>query len=113
MSIYQTQGLCRDECTGKYAFAVLNYQSCWCTNYEPAKSDKVDDDECDTKCPAYTEWCGGKDDRYGYLALGKTPEGTKSSNDDDDETSSTSVSLLTRCLIVRVFPISPPRASPA
>lgn len=100
MSIYQTQGLCRDECTGKYAFAVLNYQSCWCTNYEPAKSDKVGDDECDTKCPAYSEWCGGKDGRYGYLALGKTPEGTKSSDDDDDEVSSTSsVSLLTRRLL--------------
>ncbi|MBE3049134.1 hypothetical protein IMZ48_42870 [Candidatus Bathyarchaeota archaeon] len=77
MSIYQTQGLCRDHCIGDYAFAVLSYQSCWCSDFEPEKSAKVDDDECDTKCPGYSEWCGSKDDKYGYLALGKLPEGTK------------------------------------
>ena len=80
MSIFQTQGLCRDHCSGEYAFAILNYQSCWCSDYEPAKSDKVDDDECNTKCPAYTEWCGGKGDKYGYLELGKSPAGTKSAD---------------------------------
>ncbi|SPO05836.1 uncharacterized protein DNG_08523 [Cephalotrichum gorgonifer] len=90
LSIYQTQGLCRQQCADKYAFAIVNYQSCWCSNVEPAKSAKVDDDECDTKCPAYSEWCGGKNERFGYLALGKLPESTQS----PDPTSST-VSTIT------------------
>lgn len=78
MSIFQTQGLCEKFCTGEYAFAILNDQSCWCSDYEPSEDAKVDDDECNIRCPAYTEWCGGKNDKYGYLELGKTPEGTKS-----------------------------------
>lgn len=78
MSIFQTQGLCEKFCSGEYSFAILNDQSCWCSDYEPSEDAKVDDDECNIRCPAYTEWCGGKNDKYGYLELGKTPEGTKS-----------------------------------
>jgi cell wall integrity and stress response component len=79
MSIFQTVGLCYDFCIGDYAYAVVNYQSCWCTNWEPAETTEVDMDECDRSCPGYPdEKCGGAKNRFGYIALGMAPSGTSS-----------------------------------
>jgi cell wall integrity and stress response component len=77
MSIFQTVGLCYDFCIGEYAYAIVNYQSCWCSDWEPADSTEVDMDECNIKCPGYPdEKCGGSRNRFGYIALGMNPSGT-------------------------------------
>ncbi|ETS82768.1 hypothetical protein PFICI_04644 [Pestalotiopsis fici W106-1] len=75
-STYQSDGLCTEFCSG-YAFAVLQYKDCWCSNYVPASSDQVDTSECDTDCPGYpSDTCGG-DGLYGYIGLSSNPSGTK------------------------------------
>ena len=77
MSIFQTVGLCFNFCVGNYAFAVLNYQSCWCSNWAPAESTDVDVSECNIPCPGYPfEFCGGDNNLFGYVALGMNPSGT-------------------------------------
>lgn len=77
-SIYQSNGLCHDFCIDDYAYAITQDNSCWCSNYAPAKSTREDTDKCDTSCPGYpSEYCGG-DDLYGYLSLGNVePSGTQ------------------------------------
>ncbi|KAK7421751.1 Cell wall integrity and stress response component 4 [Neonectria magnoliae] len=77
-SIYQTNGLCHDFCIDDYAFAITQANSCWCSNYAPAKSEQESVSSCDTPCPAYpAEDCGG-DGLYGYLSLGGVlPSGTQ------------------------------------
>ncbi|KAK7420065.1 Cell wall integrity and stress response component 4 [Neonectria punicea] len=94
-SIYQTNGLCHDFCIDDYAFAITQANSCWCSNYAPAKSEQESVSSCDTPCPAYpAEDCGG-DGLYGYLSLGGVlPSGTQgadsSSTTESDETSTES-----------------------
>ncbi|RKF58897.1 putative er membrane protein [Erysiphe neolycopersici] len=72
-SVYQSNGLCTDFCIQNYAFAILQDQSCWCSNYIPASTTTG----CTLNCPGYPfEKCGG-DGLYGYIALGKvSPSGT-------------------------------------
>ncbi|KAI6247598.1 hypothetical protein HI914_04179 [Erysiphe necator] len=72
-SVYQSNGLCSDFCIQDYAFAILQNQNCWCSNYFPASTTTG----CTLKCPGYPfEKCGGED-LYGYIALGKvSPSGT-------------------------------------
>ncbi|CAH0054897.1 unnamed protein product [Clonostachys solani] len=93
ISIYQTNGLCKDFCTKDYAYAITQQQYCWCSNYTPSKSDQVDMDQCNINCPAYPdEKCGGKG-VFGYVELdAHLPSGTRSS--DSSSASSTSVSCL-------------------
>lgn len=88
LSIFQSHGLCGDFCRGDYAYAVLNYQSCWCSDYTPSDSTIVSNDKCNTGCPGYSELCGGKG-VYGYLELGKNPKGTKGSSSDGSASVST------------------------
>lgn len=67
--IYNTLGLCNDKCVGKYAYAVLQYQECWCSNEKP--SDTVSLESCDQQCPGYPDQnCGSKDaGLFGYVPL--------------------------------------------
>ena len=66
---FQSTGLCGDRCTGSYAFAVIQGNRCWCSNYVPA--DQVDTSDCNQGCPGIsTEWCGNTDEGlYGYFQL--------------------------------------------
>jgi hypothetical protein len=101
--LYQSHGHCGDICRAdNFAFAILQSDKCWCSNYAPDDSVTVDQGECDTKCPGYDEFCGGKN-AFGYLYLNKKPSGTLGAG--------TSVSRLSRlargnrCLILpRVLP---------
>ncbi|KAF7555799.1 hypothetical protein G7Z17_g1893 [Cylindrodendrum hubeiense] len=92
-SIYQTNGLCHDFCIDDYAYAITQDNSCWCSNFAPAKSTREKVSQCDTPCPAYPdEDCGG-DGLFGYLSLGGVlPSGTEgassSATSDSEETSS-------------------------
>ncbi|KAI1633978.1 hypothetical protein F4809DRAFT_551277 [Biscogniauxia mediterranea] len=75
-SIYQSDGLCHDFCVDDYAFAIVQDQDCWCSNYVPAESTQVDVDDCDTSCPGYpSDLCGG-DGLWGYMSLNAEPSGT-------------------------------------
>ncbi|KAI8195570.1 Cell wall integrity and stress response component 4, partial [Colletotrichum sp. SAR 10_65] len=63
LSIWQTNGLCSDFCRGKnFAFAIVQYQSCWCSDVAPAASSEADvEDKCNDICPGYdTEKCGSR-----------------------------------------------------
>ncbi|KAK1852942.1 ER membrane protein [Colletotrichum chrysophilum] len=79
LSIWQTNGLCSDFCRGKnFAFAIVQYQSCWCSDVAPAASSEADvEDKCNDICPGYdTEKCGSRPNWYGYIQLSKTPTST-------------------------------------
>jgi cell wall integrity and stress response component len=74
-SIYQSNGHCLTVC-GKYAFAVVQGQSCWCSNYIP--SDQQSTSSCNEQCPGYPyENCGSSSSNlYGYVAVGNAASGT-------------------------------------
>ncbi|CAG8971236.1 hypothetical protein HYALB_00001400 [Hymenoscyphus albidus] len=72
-NIYQSNGLCSDFCRPTSAFAVVQGDGCWCSDYVPGTTT----DGCDTPCPGYpAELCGGNS-VFGYIALSNTPSGTK------------------------------------
>ncbi|KAF2085246.1 hypothetical protein K490DRAFT_75293 [Saccharata proteae CBS 121410] len=75
--MYQSNGHCYDECKSSYAYAIVQGESCWCSNYAPA--DQVDISNCDTTCPGYGyEDCGSTSDSlYGYLKLPNAASGTQ------------------------------------
>ncbi|KAF1344565.1 hypothetical protein BDV97DRAFT_372958 [Delphinella strobiligena] len=109
-NIYQSNGLCHDQCVADYAFAIVQYQSCWCSNYAPA--DTVDVSECNSECPGYpAESCGNNDDGYyGYISLALSPSGTtggSSSSATSTQTSSSQQSSTTQQTVsLEVFPFS-------
>lgn len=72
-NIYQTLGLCNDHCQGKFAYAVLQYQECWCSNDKP--SEMVDVEDCNQTCPGYPDQkCGNKGaGLYAYVPLDGAP----------------------------------------
>ncbi|KAF2995562.1 hypothetical protein E8E13_003987 [Curvularia kusanoi] len=75
---YQTNGKCTDHCAalGTYAFAVIQFTNCWCTNYIPATTTDISD--CQVDCPGYpSEKCGDKDaGLYIYIEGNGQPSGT-------------------------------------
>lgn len=73
---YQSNGACSQNCAG-YAFAIVQYKSCWCSNYAPA--DTASTGSCAVACPGYPyENCGNESSGlFGYVALGKAPLGTQ------------------------------------
>lgn len=75
-SIYQSDGLCRDQCEGS-AFAVIQGQNCWCSDVEPGRSVQVSTTKCNTKCSGYPDDTCGGDGLWGYMMLGKDPSGTQ------------------------------------
>ncbi|KAH6671957.1 hypothetical protein B0J14DRAFT_669432 [Halenospora varia] len=94
-SIYQSNGLCHDFCIQNYAFAVLQDDGCWCSNYAPGTTTTG----CNTECPGYKyELCGGSG-LYGYIALTKSPSGTQGAA---SSKSSTAVPVSTCAPLVTV-----------
>lgn len=89
-NIYQTLGLCNDHCQGKFAYAVLQYQECWCSNDKP--SEMVDVEDCNQTCPGYPDQkCGNKGaGLYAYVPLDGAP--ISSSNGTSSASSAGSVS---------------------
>lgn len=74
--IYNSNGACKTQCQGQYAFAIVQWQNCWCSNYIPA--DQGDTGDCNQSCPGYPqESCGNEDmGMYGYIQLSNEPSGT-------------------------------------
>ncbi|KAK3633139.1 hypothetical protein LTR56_015915 [Elasticomyces elasticus] len=75
-NIYQSNGACHDQCQDNYAFAVVQWQNCWCSNYIPA--DQQSTGNCSEDCPGYPdEQCGNESaGLYGYIPLYRHPRGT-------------------------------------
>lgn len=75
-SIYQSLGNCQSLCKAQYAFAVVQGDNCWCSNFAPG--DQLPIGNCNSKCPGYPyEYCGSTDNNlFGYLALSLSPSGT-------------------------------------
>lgn len=75
-SIYMSMGLCFDTCNANYAFAILQDDNCWCSDYIP--SDQVSTGDCNVECPGYPDdLCGNSaQDLFGYVKLSKAAAGT-------------------------------------
>ncbi|KAK2756564.1 hypothetical protein FQN54_005457 [Arachnomyces sp. PD_36] len=73
---FQSNGACYETCVAKYAFAVLQGKSCWCSNYIPAA--KKPAGSCNENCPGYpSDKCGSTSDGlFAYFALDERPSGT-------------------------------------
>ncbi|OAA57036.1 Carbohydrate-binding WSC [Niveomyces insectorum RCEF 264] len=75
-SIYQSDGLCFNFCLNQYAYAVIQENHCWCSDYTPDESKQASTSECSFQCPGFpNDTCGG-DGLYGYMTLNKKPSGT-------------------------------------
>ena len=77
VNIYQSNGACSDTCRSNYAFAVLQGDTCWCSDYAPSSSAEAG--SCNEDCPGYpADKCGdSQNGLYGYIALRKSPSGTR------------------------------------
>ena len=75
-TLFQSNGACQDTCSSNYAFAVIQGQNCWCSDYAPGYS--VNTLNCKDPCPGYpTEWCGSlSSGLYAYFQLTRSPSGT-------------------------------------
>ncbi|KAK6442041.1 hypothetical protein LTR95_001726 [Oleoguttula sp. CCFEE 5521] len=75
-NIYQSNGACFQQCLQDYAFAIVQYQQCWCSNYIPAE--QLGTGSCDTPCPGYPDESCGNDNSglFGYIPLRRQPSGT-------------------------------------
>lgn len=83
-SIYQSNGLCYDFCKDEYAFAVVQYDGCWCSNYVPDTT--MSTSSCNTPCPGFDpENCGGNG-LYGYIQLFKQALGTQGASESSSTT---------------------------
>ncbi|CAD0099266.1 unnamed protein product [Aureobasidium mustum] len=94
--IYQSNGACQKTCVGNYAFAIVQYQQCWCSNYAPA--DQLDLSQCNAPCPGYPDdKCGDKDDgHFGYIKLNLSPSGTQGSGSGSAESSTSAAQSSTQ-----------------
>lgn len=74
---WQSNGWCTTHCPSNYAYAVILWKECWCTNYIPQEQE--DTSQCSTDCPGFpSEKCGNRDKNlYVYLKLDGSPSGTK------------------------------------
>lgn len=73
---WQSGGECHDTCLANYAFAIVQGQNCWCSNY--AADDVTSLWSCNEPCPGYPyEYCGSTSaGLFGYIALDNAPSGT-------------------------------------
>lgn len=104
--MFQTNGLCHDLCTPQgFVYAITQSNSCWCSNYTPAKSAQVATSKCSLGCPGYPdEKCGGPG-VYGYVFLNVAqPSGTKGAG--SSTTSEVSPQVSFHCPAYLYFPFA-------
>ncbi|KAA8570019.1 hypothetical protein EYC84_002356 [Monilinia fructicola] len=65
-------------------------QDCWCSDYVPGTTTSTSD--CNNPCPGYPDDSCGGDDTFGYMALTKSPSGTKGATSASSTSTSTSTS---------------------
>ncbi|KAI9894720.1 MAG: hypothetical protein M1814_002076 [Vezdaea aestivalis] len=94
-NIWQSHGACSLTCGDKYAYAILQGKSCWCSNYAPSTTNSNGD--CNKGCPGFPqEKCGDESSGlFGYVALGPAPSGTRGVSSSQPSQSSTASSIVT------------------
>ena len=114
---YQSNGACFETCKSNYAFAVIQGNTCWCSNYVPANT--VSTGLCNEQCPGFgSERCGSSSKGlFGYIALSRSPSGTaggasstasSSSPSSDEDRSPTTSMVVSNRSSTRVSPSSSP-----
>merc|ERR1712000_707784 len=82
MKVFTSRTVSANYCNGitplntvQYAFAVVQWQTCWCTDYAPSSSTSG----CTLDCPGWQEEkCGNTDPSlYGYISLPASVSGTR------------------------------------
>jgi len=83
-------GRCFDQCNGGFAFAIVQDNNCWCSDYIPAN--QVSTGDCNVACPGYPDdLCGNSaEGLYGYVKLSKAAAGTAGASSSPATTSSSS-----------------------
>ena len=73
---FQSQGLCFNQCKSQYAFAVVQGNNCWCSNYAPSQTTSLS--SCSVACPGFpAEACGNAQaGLFGYIPTPLSPSGT-------------------------------------
>ncbi|KAF3479703.1 uncharacterized protein GIQ15_06679 [Arthroderma uncinatum] len=86
---FQSIGACQKTCGDKYAFAILQGKTCWCSNAAPGNT--VSNDKCNQNCPGYPDdKCGSASQGlYAYIVLDKKPTTTIGSSSMTTSSSST------------------------
>lgn len=104
-------------CLQKYAFAINQFNDCWCSDYAPSTT--VDISKCNYQCPGYPDDICGADNLFAYQALNVKPSGTVSSGFSSTSSQSPSSSTVSHPPLSFVWdPICkignacPPRDSP-
>ena len=107
---FQSNGRCHTTCQANYAFAIVQYTSCWCSNYAPA--DTLSVSSCGKQCPGYPpENCGDQQaGLFGYIALNKSPSGTIGAATSSSTATSASMAAVAVSTVhaVSVFSVSVP-----
>ncbi|KAF2808731.1 uncharacterized protein BDZ99DRAFT_38472 [Mytilinidion resinicola] len=95
---WQSNGWCHDQCVSSYAFAIVQGNNCWCSNYVPADTTSVSN--CNVNCPGYPdEQCGNEaDGLFGYVALNNKPSGTLGAAGSTSSSAMVSTSQLTTAI---------------
>ncbi|KAL2002458.1 hypothetical protein VTN02DRAFT_6725 [Thermoascus thermophilus] len=108
VSTFQSNGLCHDTCNADYAFAVLQGNSCWCTNYAPGQTTDVSN--CADGCPGYpSDNCGSvSKDLFAYIEMtNHAPSGTIGSTATQTTTSSSVTSVSSVSTTLTTAPTKP------
>ncbi|KAH6685717.1 hypothetical protein F5X68DRAFT_16559 [Plectosphaerella plurivora] len=116
LSQWQTLGLCRDFCIAKdTAFAVVQWQSCWCSDVEPGEDITTSVSSCSDGCPGYgdVESCGRRPNLYGYFRLPKQPVSTQGASTTAQSSTSTTQNTVTVIPSPSTAPSSSTQPSPS
>lgn len=89
-SIYQSDGLCYGFCAGDFALAIVQDDSCWCSNFVPSQDVQVATSQCSKACPGFPDDVCGADGLFGYMLLQIQPSGTVGAQSSSTTTSSSS-----------------------
>jgi hypothetical protein len=96
-SQWQSLGLCRDFCIAKdTAFAVVQWQSCWCSDVEPGEDITTSVSSCSEGCPGYgeVESCGRRPSLFGYFRLPKQPTSTQGASTSAQESTTSTTTQV-------------------
>ena len=86
---FMSTGLYVEQCKQNYALAVVQGDTCWCSDYVPASTTNMGD--CDEICPGFPlDFCGSTaKNLYGYIGVSKGLSGTKGAAENTTSTTNT------------------------
>ncbi|KAG9247174.1 hypothetical protein BJ878DRAFT_217312 [Calycina marina] len=86
---FQSYGACFTTCDidNDYAFAIIQGNECWCSDYAPGVT--TDTDDCNETCPGYEDDICGADGLFAYYTMNKAVSGTIGASSSTAATTST------------------------